>query len=83
MDENKLKKLRSINYSINPSCGTCIHSYFTCESDWGTCSKHSYNHNKHTVKARSLSIHRAGSCPDFQMSNDKENSMSHYREFFK
>ena len=61
MDVNKLKKLRDIDYKINPSCGTCIHSYITVETDWGICKKHSYNHAKHTTAQRDLSIHRSGS----------------------
>jgi len=81
MDANKLKKLRDIDYAINPTCGTCAHSYITCETDWGVCNKHSYSHAKHTVKARSLSVHRSGSCPDFEISADKEHNMSHFKEF--
>ena len=83
MDANKLKKLREIDYKINPTCGTCVHSYITCETDWGTCKLHSYSHAKHTVKGRSLSIHRSGSCEDFEISSEKEHNMSHFQEFIK
>lgn len=62
MDANKLKVLQEINYTISPSCETCLHSDLS-KDGWGYCQAHTYQHLKHTGESASLSIHRSGSCP--------------------
>jgi hypothetical protein len=63
VDANKLKVLKSIGYEVRLTCANCVHSFFPSErSDWGTCSKNQYQHEKHTGDARDLSIHKSGRC---------------------
>ena len=84
MDANKLKKLQDIDYTIVPTCGTCVHSFFSnSNSDWGVCVKHYYKHEKHTGDSRKLSINRSGSCGQYTLCENKEYEMLHYREFMK
>jgi len=73
MDQNKLKVLREVSYSIKPACGLCSFGQFREleGGDFGTCYKFSYQHQKHTGEKRQLSIFRYGSCPSFEL--DKGN----------
>lgn len=65
-DENKFAKLREVGYKIPGLCAFCQCGDFTkTGATWGTCSKHLYEHGKHTGEARGVSIHFLGSCPSF------------------
>ena len=79
MDANKLLKLSTIDYTIQPSCGLCIYSKFP-NNDWGTCSRHVYDHLKHDG-THNLSIHRLGNCSKFTFSKEKAEGMEHYDQF--
>jgi hypothetical protein len=65
MDPSKLKVLRKLPYKIQPCCGLCLHGWFP-KDDWGTCSTHTYEHEKHTEGRRSLSIYKFGTCTNFE-----------------
>lgn len=62
MDANKLDKLRAINYQVHPTCGTCTWGGFRINSEFGLCSLHVYEHQKHTESERPLSVYVHGSC---------------------
>jgi hypothetical protein len=62
MDANKLDKLRAINYQIHPTCGSCVAGSFRVNSEFGLCTVHGYEHQKHSQSDRSLSVHVHGSC---------------------
>lgn len=64
MDENKRQKLRDIHYKISECCGLCDFGAFP-SNDWGTCTFHTYDHQKHSDQVRLLSIHKFGSCKEF------------------
>lgn len=67
MDENKLKKLRSIDYVIQPTCETCVHGDFKGKAQvFGTCKIHTYDHLKHSDSTRQLSIHAHGHCSEYK-----------------
>ena len=69
MDANKLVKLKLIHYQVRQTCGNCVHSFFpNRQTEWGTCSKHTYDHLKHSDEKRQLSIHRFGWCDDYATS---------------
>jgi len=69
MDANKLVKLKEIDYHVPKTCGLCINSSFAAPSgEWGECTKHSYDHQKHTDARRLLSIYRGGTCSGFELS---------------
>lgn len=80
MDANKLQVLRDIPYNIPRVCGLCCHGEFP-NNDWGTCSRHEYQHRKHTGSPRQLSILRLGSCPSFEESPEKVAGLGAYQEF--
>ena len=63
MDQNKLIKLRTINYSVRATCETCKHSNLS-KDGWGVCKLHTYSHLKHNEKESQLSIVRHGSCKE-------------------
>ena len=61
MDAAKLETLQQLGYRVLSTCGRCKFATFK-GYEWGTCSKHTYEHKKHTGPARQLSIHRSGCC---------------------
>ena len=80
MDANKLKVLRDLPYSIQKTCGLCVHGVFP-SNDWGTCQAHTYDHLKHTGEARQLSIFRYGSCPSFKLHEPLLTTIGAFKEF--
>ena len=62
MDQNKLRVLRAIGYTIRPSCTLCKHSNLSPDG-WGTCGRHSFAHEKHG-RTMPLSINATGSCAE-------------------
>ena len=85
MDENKLKKLRQIEYSIRKCCGLCGHSTFMGSdlTDWGMCVKLTYNHQKHSEGLRKLSVNRYGYCEQYKQSRYIEERMDKFTEFLE
>ena len=69
MDNNKKDKLKEIGYTIQNTCGICVHS--NINANWGTCNLHTYYHLKHTESKRHLSIYRGGSCNSFERDIDE------------
>lgn len=65
MDTNKLAALKALPYVINPVCGLCKHGKFP-NDDWGSCEATKYDHLKHSDATRDISIHKYGSCPNFE-----------------
>jgi len=80
MDKNKLQKLKDIKYHINPCCGLCKYSNLEVDG-WGTCDLHTYNHEKHTLEKRSLSIFRFGQCSSFKLSEVVEARLGDFDQF--
>jgi hypothetical protein len=84
VDENKRLKLVDIGYEIRPSCLTCVHGRFENPNEvFGTCKKHEYRHMKHSEKRRELSVFKAGSCIDHELSPDVEALIHGFKEFIK
>jgi len=81
VDQNKAQKLVDIGYRIRPACSLCVFSCFP-QNDWGTCEQHTYDHLKHDG-THQLSIHKTGSCSEFQPDYVELNLLQHYRAFFK
>ena len=86
MDENKLKKLKAISYTIFGTCGLCKSGDFgttgNCRNLWGTCKLHTYNHKKHSESSRQLSISIFGSCNNFEI-DVLMNPLEKFNEFLK
>jgi hypothetical protein len=72
MDQNKRKQLQVLQYKILPTCGRCVHGDFK-DYQWGTCRKHTYQHQKHTEATRQLSIHASGYCSPEHFQSKMEN----------
>jgi hypothetical protein len=84
MDENKLTKLKEIDYHVPKTCGLCIHSSFASPSGfWGECTKHDYNHLKHSDNPRRLSIYRGGTCNQFESDPRALDSIHRYAELVR
>jgi hypothetical protein len=66
MDANKLVVLKDIGYTVQPTCGNCIHANIARGSKWGTCNIHTYLHQKHTGEERQLSINVSGRCQEWE-----------------
>ena len=79
MDANKRLKLADIGYQVQNICMLCKHSTFPLD-DWGTCELHMYEHEKHTDTVRKLSIHKAGSCPQFLADEVQMNQLGAFAE---
>jgi hypothetical protein len=64
MDENKLQKLKDVDYTVKRVCGNC--RFFSGEKheskNFSTCIQHTYEHQKHTESKRYLSVHVTGYC---------------------
>ena len=67
MDANKAKELVKIGYVIRKTCESCKYSRLGTQGRWGTCRLHHYDHLKHNVSARELSISSSGYCPKYEM----------------
>ena len=84
MDENKLEKLKEIEYNITKTCGICAYSSFrSAGGDWGLCEKHIYEHMKHSKAVRYLSIYRGGICNGFRLNPKSMEQLGKYKEFLK
>lgn len=87
MDQNKLKKLKEVNYSIRKCCGICEHAllnFFDHGDVWGDCKLHKYEHLKHTDKLRKLSINQFGCCDDFEWNEYiKDGGLNNWTEFIE
>lgn len=67
MDQNKLKVLQEINYSIRSTCKTCSYSDLSADG-WGYCNLHKYSHKKHVESVSRLSINQFGHCSKYERS---------------
>lgn len=84
MDKNKLKVLNDCGYSISECCNFCTYGRFRITSDFGTCAKKTYSHEKHTESFRDLSINKYGLCEDsFVLDTGKYWILEAYSQFFK
>jgi len=87
MDNNKLKKLRELKYSIRRCCGLCAHAKFNFLDHgdvWGICMIHQYEHLKHTDRIRQLSINQFGYCDSFKWNKHiKNNGLNNWTEFLE
>lgn len=81
MDANKRLKLLEIGYKMNGACGNCKHGVFNERLEFGTCSLHTYVHEKHTVPARNLSVHKAGYCDNHMWSEQELEFIHGFKEF--
>jgi len=83
-DNNKFNKLREVGYAIGPACMFCKHASFPERSNWGACGLHTYEHKKHdnAKGGRGVSIHRAGTCPQFKVFVNWTAPLGAHREFF-
>ena len=70
MDENKLIKLKDIDYTIKKVCALCGHSLFTPHNLFGICTAYNYSHQKHTGPDHQLSIYKFGHCNNFKRNYD-------------
>jgi len=70
MDANKLKVLREIGYTIQPSCETCSNSDLSSDG-WGYCGVHTYEHLKHNEDSSFASVHRLGTCSKWERDEKK------------
>lgn len=85
MDDDKLRVLREIDYTIAECCALCVHSDFAPLVDWGVCRIHTYTHQKHNggAEGRELSINRHGVCPKFMLDLNEVPRFSGFIEFIK
>lgn len=67
MDQNKLKVLQEINYSIRSTCKSCFYSDLSVDG-WGYCNLHKYAHKKHSEAESRLSINELGHCSKYKKS---------------
>lgn len=72
MDQNKIKKLQEIGYTVEKVCGTC--KYFAQYEDmhFGECDTHEYTHLKHSGGRRKLSVVQYGTCDAWEPAVDLE-----------
>jgi hypothetical protein len=82
MDANKLIALKALPYVIQPVCGLCKHGKFP-NNDWGSCEATKYEHLKHSEATRDISIHRYGSCPNFESDVVRVGMLARFQEFFE
>ena len=83
MDVNKLKVLKEVKYSVKQCCGICIYANIAPTSNWGTCTLNDYNHEKHSVTKRELSISRYGYCEFWKIHPEQEFQLGAYKEFLE
>ena len=81
MDENKRLKLIEIEYEVKACCGTCMHSKFRTNNDFGDCQIYAYRHLKHSTDVKDLSIFRYGTCPSHEFEQKSLDFMHAFKEF--
>lgn len=79
MDANKLAKLKEIGYTIHQVCGLCV--YFQGRTEFGDCTQFTYEHIKHSAVAKNLSVHKFGTCVNFEIDEEKLLPLHSYVEF--
>lgn len=79
MDQNKLKALRDINYSIQDTCKSCKHATLSPDG-WGTCNLYVYKHIKHGI-CMHLSINENGYCSKYERDETSLFNLGLFREF--
>lgn len=80
MDADKRRKLIEVSYEIR-ACGVCAWARMQPGADWGTCSIHTYDHQKHTGPERELSVNRHGVCPKFTVHPAAIDALHGFAEF--
>ena len=81
MDNNKLKVLKDIGYTILSCCGNCKSSSFPSpSSNFGTCEKFKYFHIKHN-ETRDISINRFGRCRSSQVDDDSDTELKVFKDY--
>ena len=83
MDQNKLQKLKEIDYKIYECCGMCSSFRPGQKEFFGTCTTHMYDHLKHDVKERELSVTVYGHCKSFRIRSICEIILGFYIQFVK
>ncbi len=82
MDRRKLAVLRDIGYTFPATCGLCTFMRRgTKDPNWGTCTVHEYEHEKHSGEPRELSVHALGPCGEFQPGSEARDVLGGYAEF--
>jgi hypothetical protein len=81
MDESKRQKLIEIDYEIRECCALCKHSDLRTQDEWGTCQVQRYQHQKHTVSGRQLSVNRHGWCVKFEPDKVALARLGRFEEF--
>ena len=71
MDANKIAKLKEAGHKIEDSCAICKAFRAPRTGYWGTCTKHLYQHGKHTGEPRECSVVAFGWCPAFEWDSVK------------
>ena len=74
MDKNKLEKLKDIKYMIQDCCGICVYADLSSDG-WGTCTRHTYKHQKHVGEERQVRINQYGVCVNFKLSDSSYESL--------
>lgn len=62
-DSAAVARLKEIGYTVSINCGTCRFGVFRTNSQRGSCDLHEYTPGGFSC-ARSLPVHRFGSCDD-------------------
>lgn len=83
MDENKLDKLKQIQYEILPTCHNCKHFKQLSDKFFGECCAYKYQHKKHTGAERQLSVYLGGHCPTHQWANEDMMMLHSFKQFIK
>ena len=64
-DENKLRALEAVGFTLKDVCGACEHFRPGRARPWGTCRVTTYSHGKHSGADREASVPDSGWCPRF------------------
>lgn len=80
MDANKREKLVQIGYKIQPTCGNCKFLRYG-DGGWGTCTKFTYEHGKHTETTRELSVNEDGHCSSHEFAEPMRSHLGGFAEF--
>lgn len=82
MDENKLQKLIDVEYTVRNCCGNCVYGNIMNGKEFGLCDLLEYDHLKHTMGNRSLSINRYGLCNQgYKRKEGRDEWLGEYDQF--
>jgi len=82
-DSNKFAKLHEIGYTVQVTCGLCIHGDFGESGNWGGCTLHKDDCIRRVCPVLGLTVLRMGNCSNGVFDQILVEKLGSYQELVK